>query len=155
MISSDQIMSIPEGNSGDENLRPHLENIKFLKAYYGHCKAYVECHPSDKGAFQIEGGKWITEMDVKPGADWQVRHAKLQHKDWLYSQSIGREFYQKCVDQLFPPKTKWISAIDTDSFNYLPKEITENQFNEAIAEGLTLFDTEKEAQIACDKANSI
>lgn len=154
-MNSEQIMSIPEGNSGDDNLRPHLENIKFLKAYYGHCKAYVECHASDKGAFQIERGRWITEMDIKPGAEWQVRRAKLEHQDWLIQQKISPDFLKKCINQLFPRKTKWVSAIETDGFNYFPKEIRESQFDEAIKEGLTLFDTELEAQKACDAANSI
>lgn len=155
MNNSERIKSIPEGNSVDDNLRPHLENIKFMKAYYGHCKAYVECHPSDKGAFQIEEGKWITEMDIKPGADWQVRHAKLRHKDWLLDQNIGREFLKKCVDQLFPIRTKWIAAIETDGFNYFPKEIKEDQYHEAEKEGIEMFDTQERAQKECDALNSI
>jgi len=149
------VNEIREGDDQNDNLRPHLENIKFLKAYYGHCKAYIECHPTDNGAFQIEGGKWLTEMDVTHGANWQVRHSKLQFRDWLYEQKISPDFLKKCLNELFHPKKKWVAAIDMDSGNYFPKEITEDQVMEAKKEGLNIYDTEWEAQKECDHENSL
>lgn len=153
---SEEIMSIPEGSGENENMRPHIENIKFMKALYGHCAAYVDCLPQDRGAFNIPGtNKWITELDVKAGSNWQVRHAKLQFMDWLHSQKISPDFLQKCRNELFPPKKKWIVAIDMDSFNYLPKQISEQQFEEAEKEGHTLYDSEDIAQKECNNINSL
>jgi len=155
MSNSEIINSIPEGSGDNDNLRPQLENIKFMKAFYGHVKCYVGCHPNDKGAFQLPDGSWVTEMDIKPGAEWQVRHAKLKFQDWLIEQAIPNEFLNKCKAQLFPPKNRWIAAFCNDSFNYFPKEITPEQFEEAKKEGLTLHLTQEEAQKECDNINSL
>lgn len=155
MSTSEDIMSIPEGKGDNENLRQHLENIKFMKAYYGHCKAYVECHPSDKGAFQIDGGKWITEVNIKHGSDWEVRRAKLSVLEYVRLHRNGDLIIKDLNKFLFPPKTKWISALDLDSYNYLPKEISDDLFGEAEKEGLILHNTQEDAQKECDKINSL
>jgi hypothetical protein len=61
-----------------EKLAEHMQNIKFLTAYYGRKKTYIECMPGDNGAFNIPNtNRWLQEFDVKPGADWQIRRFKF------------------------------------------------------------------------------
>lgn len=55
----------------------------------------------------------------------------------------------------FKPVAKWITAEDRDSFNYLPKEIDEKDFEKAKAEGCELFDTLGFCQKCCDELNSL
>jgi hypothetical protein len=50
---------------------------------------------------------------------------------------------------------KWVSAIDTDSYNYFPRKISESQFEKSEEEGLILYNTEAEAQNMCDQQNKI
>lgn len=81
---------------------PHMENIKFMKAYYGHCKTYVECMPQDNGAFHIPyTNKWLTELNVKPGIDWQARRLKFEIMDWMRDSNIGPEFLETFSKWLF------------------------------------------------------
>jgi hypothetical protein len=87
----------------EDPMRHHIENIKFMKALYGHCKAYVECHPEDSGAFQV-GDKWLTELDLRPGADWQVRRTKLAIMDWFHEQRITGGFIETFKEWLFGQK---------------------------------------------------
>lgn len=46
----------------------------------------------------------------------------------------------------------WIVAVDSDSFNYEPKEVL---LSEALKEGLQFFITEIEAQTACNFENCL
>jgi hypothetical protein len=95
-----------EGGMSPEKLAEHMQNIKFLMAYYGGKKTYIECMPGDKGAFNIPNtNKWLQEFNVKPGADWQVRSMKFAIQDWLRDCNIGLEFIQKFMTWLWAYKS--------------------------------------------------
>lgn len=61
----------------------------------------------------------------------------------------------KLPDENAQSATKWVVALDNDSYNYLPKEIPETKFEEAGKEGLKLYNSEVACQSACDQENSL
>lgn len=78
------------------NIKHHLDNIKFMMALYGDLKTYVECMPSDEGAFNIpNSNRWMREFDMKIGAKWQKVKMRKEIIDWLYNQNIGGEFIKE------------------------------------------------------------
>jgi hypothetical protein len=86
-----------------EKLAEHMQNIKFLMAYYGGKKTYIECMPHDKGAFNIPTtNQWLQEFNVKPGANWQIRRFQFVIQDKL--RTIGLS-----IDTL-KPFIKWLWA---------------------------------------------
>jgi len=99
------VQEMPDSGLSPEKMAEHLHNIKFLMAYYGGKKTYIECMAGDKGAFNIPNtNKWLQEFDIKPGADWQIRRFKFAIQDWCVS-FMPRKTVEKFMEWLWAYKS--------------------------------------------------
>ena len=89
-----------------EELEYHMKNIDFMKALYGHCKAYVDCMSSDKGAIHVRenSNSWIKELDLTIGVMWQIRKRNFELLKWLEDQGYDEQLYNKIKEYLFHPE---------------------------------------------------
>jgi hypothetical protein len=103
--------------------------------------------------------KWtaIEDSHRKHGNDNQADGArKMLDKAFATLEANRKRFSDLKLppEDVANPKEKWVAALDSDSFNYEPKKITEDRFLEANAEGMTMHDTQALAQNECNLLNS-
>lgn len=89
--------------------------------------------------------------------DQEISHTKALE---LAAKQCGYHSWLDCQKQL-APKTGiknseyWISAIDLDSFNIIPKQIRLDQVKEAMKEGFNIHCSKSECQKECDDMNRL
>lgn len=82
--------------SNENEIKNHVDNIKFMMALYGDLNTYVECLPQDEGAINIPNrNMWIRKFDIKHGVKWQKTKMTKEIHDWLNHQNIGMQFIEE------------------------------------------------------------
>lgn len=124
--------------------RKVMQKASYIRGLITNAKAFV--------------AKWAALEDSFRG-DLKQAQAEGANKNLQKALKHLDEQRQKFNDLKLPFEdcqyvTKWVCAVDNDSFNYFPKEIKEAQFKQAKDEGLELYDTKQAAQSACDQVNS-
>lgn len=106
-----------------------------------------------------EVAKWTALEDgyrrnLKPGQADGAKKALIKAMERLDKERARFKALQLPGEDARMP-TKWIVAIDIDSYNCVPKEIGADRFEEAEKDGYVLFHTKEQCQTACDHENSL
>ncbi len=84
-----------------EQMNKYMQGVKFLLAYYGHNKAYIECREKDKGAINVGDG-WVQEFDIAVGVNLRDRHFKFAVQKKLVQIGLSND--------ILKPLIKWLWA---------------------------------------------